>query len=241
VKPVEQRLQSTFDVATLVAAILTLPVIVSLGLDTSASVDDALEILNWCLWGVFALELVTMLAVSRDRRHWLRSHPITPVVVLLTLPAFGGLDLFRLVRLLRGPVARRVAEGVTSTEGLRNVALLTLLTVALGGLLFARIEPGIGIGDGLYWAVTTVTTTGYGDIVPTTSTGKSLAVLVMLMGAAFLAVLTGAIAQRFVGRWQPKGSAAPGSASGEDVVLAKLDELGERIAQLERAVTRQRG
>jgi voltage-gated potassium channel len=241
VKPLEQRLQSTFDAATLVAAILTLPVIVGLGLDPSAEVETALEIANWCLWGVFALELVTMLTVSRDRRHWLRSHPITPVVVLLTLPTFAGLDLFRLVRLLRGPVARRVAEGVTSTEGLRNVALLTLLTVALGGLLFAQIEPDIGVGDGLYWAVTTVTTTGYGDIVPTTSSGKSLAVLVMLVGAAFLAILTGAIAQRFVGRWQPKGSASPGSGSGEDVLLAKLDELGERIAQLERAVTRQRG
>jgi voltage-gated potassium channel len=238
VKPLDQRLQPIFDLATLVAAILTLPVVVALGLDPPAEVESALEIVNWCLWGTFALELATMLAIAPDRRHWLRSRPITPVVVLVTVPAFAGLDLFRLVRLLRGPVARRLAEGVTSTEGLRNVALLTLTTVALGGLLFAQLEPGVGVGNGLYWAVTTVTTTGYGDIVPTTSGGKWLAVIVMLVGAGFLAILTGAIAQRFVGRWRGAGADAPTDGVPEDVVLAKLDELGERLATLERAVTR---
>ena len=233
-------MQSIFDVATVAAAILTLPVVVGLALDPPAGVETALEIVNWGLWGVFAAELSTMVAVSSDRAGWLRRHPVTPAVVLVTLPAFAGLELFRLVRLLRGRGARRIADGVTSAEGLRNVALLALLTVALGGLAFARVEPGIKVGDGLYWAVTTVTTTGYGDIVPTTSAGKALAVFVMLVGAAFLAILTGAIAQRFVGRWRGGASNASATA-GEDAVLAKLEELGERLAALERAVTRRPG
>jgi hypothetical protein len=64
----------------------------------------------------------------------------------------------------------------------------------------------------------------------------------MLVGAAFLAILTGAIAQRFVGRWQRGEDAdAPGQRKDEDAVLAKLDELGERIARIERAVTRSGG
>ena len=250
VRPIETRLQSIFDVATLVSAIVTLPVVIGLSLGPSSGVEQALEIANWCLWGVFALELLTMLSVSRDRRGWLRRRPITPVVAVLTLPAFAGLDLFRMVRLLRGPVARRVAEGVTSTEGLRNMALLTLLTVGFGGLAFAHIEPGVDVGNGLYWAVTTVTTTGYGDIVPTTETGKTLAMALMIIGAAFLAILTGAIAQRFVGRWQRDGGEATSGAqpadgtaasSSEGTVIAKLDELGERMAALERAVSRDRG
>jgi voltage-gated potassium channel Kch len=251
VRPIETRLQSFFDVTTMLAAILTLPVVLGIALDPSEDLNRGLEILNWCCWAVFALELVGMLAVSRDRRAWLRSRPITPVIVVLTLPAFAGLDVFRMVRLLRGRVARRVADGVTSAEGLRNVALVTLLTVGLGGFAFAKIEPGVDAGDGLYWAVTTVTTTGYGDIVPTTETGKSLAMVLMLVGAAFLAVLTGAIAQRFVGRWQGDAARDPGASptatmaptvaraapAGDDAVLAKLDELGQRLAALERAVT----
>lgn len=238
----ESRLQGVFDVATAIAAALTLPVVVTLSRDLPSDVERALEVLNWGLWGVFAAELVTMLAVSRDRRRWLRSRPLTAVIVVLTPPALNGLDLLRLVRLLRGRLGRRLAESVTSTEGLRNVALLTLLTVGLGGALFARVEPDVGVADGLYWAVTTVTTTGYGDIVPTTETGKALAVYVMLVGAAFLAILTGAIAQRFVLRWQAAmpAPAADTAVTDQEAVLAKLDELGERLVALERAVTRER-
>ena len=209
VRPIETRAQRFFDVATTVAAIVTVPVVIGLALDPSHDVELALEILNWACWAAFGLELAGMLAVSRDRRAWLRSRPITPVIVVLTLPAFAGLDVFRVVRLLRGRYARRLADGVTSTEGLRNVALITLLTVGFGGFAFSEIEPGIDVGDGLYWAVTTVTTTGYGDIVPTTETGKTLAMILMIVGAAFLAILTGAIAQRFVGRWH-------GGAEGAD-------------------------
>jgi voltage-gated potassium channel len=242
VSSLETRLQRLFDAATYAAALVTGPVLLALAFDPPDGARKVLEAFNWACWAVFALELVTMLAVSRDRAAWLRSRPITPVIVVMTLPAFEGLDLFRLVRLLRGRVGRRLAEGVTTAEGLRNVAILTLLTVGLGGLLFAELEPGIDVGDGLYWAVTTVTTTGYGDIVPTTEGGKALAMGVMIVGAAFLAILTGAIAQRFIGRWQRGGEAGgPAASGGQDAVLAKLDELGERIAQLERAVSRGRG
>jgi voltage-gated potassium channel len=258
VRPFERRAQSFFDVATAVAAVVTLPVVIVLARDPSPAVAQPVEVLNWICWSAFTLELLVMLAVSRDRSAWLRSRPITPVIVALTLPATAGLDIFRMVRLLRGRAARRVAEGVTTTEGLRNVALLTLLVVGFGGLAFAEIEPGVDPGDGLYWAVTTVTTTGYGDIVPTTETGKSLAMVLMIVGAGFLAVLTGAIAQRFIGRWQgnngeasapvgedatPAAAASPAAAltAGDDAVLAKLDELGQRLAALERAVTRPPG
>jgi voltage-gated potassium channel len=248
VKPLEARLQRIFDIVTLVAAIVTLPVVVGIAIDPSDDVTRGLEIANWVCWGAFTLELAVMLAVSRDRRGWLLSRPLTPVIVVLTLPAFAGLDVFRMLRLLRGAAARRVAEGVTTTRGLRNVALLTLLIVGFGGLAFAQIEPGVSAGNGLYWAVTTVTTTGYGDIVPTTETGKTLAMVLMLLGAGFVAILTGAIAQRFVGRWKDGGDAAEGAepagaeptARGDDAILAKLDELGDRLSAIERAVARGR-
>lgn len=246
--PLQRRIGRVFDVATFAAALTTGPVVLALAFDLPADVRDALKTLNWVLWAVFAIELVTMAVVTRDPRGWIRRRPVDAAIVLLTLPFFAGLDLLRLVRLIRGRVARRLAEGVTSAEGLRNVALLTLITVGLGGVAFAEVEPGVDVGDGIYWAVTTVTTTGYGDIVPTTEAGKGLAMYVMLIGAAFLAVLTGAIAQRFIGRWRQDGGDGEGSAAtattggrGDDLVLVKLDELGERIAQLERAVTRQRG
>lgn len=244
--PLQRRVGRVFDVATYAAALLTAPVVLALAFDLPSDVRNALEAVNWALWAVFAIELATMVVVTRDWRGWVRHRPVDVAIVVLTIPAFAGLDLLRVARLLRGPVGRRLAEGVTTSQGLRNVALLTLVTVGLGGVAFAEIEPGVDVGDGLYWAVTTVTTTGYGDVVPTTEAGKGLAMYVMLLGAAFLAVLTGAIAQRFVGRWRDDAADGEGGggavvAAGDDAVLAKLDELGERLARLERAVTRQQG
>jgi voltage-gated potassium channel len=186
-----------------------------------------------------------MLAISRDRVGWLRHRVATAAIVLLTPPPFAGLAMFRLVRVLRGHLGRRAAQAVTTQEGLRNIGLLTALTVGLGGILFAEVEPGIGVGDGIYWAVTTVTTVGYGDIAPTTTAGKVLAIYVMLMGVAFVAILTGAIAQQFVSRWRELPAAAeaadgPGASAAQEAVIEKLDEIGERLSALERAVARDR-
>jgi voltage-gated potassium channel len=231
VNQLERRLQRGFDIATAVSAIATVPVVILLALDPSEPFDHALEVVNWILWSVFVVEVVVMLVVTSDRERWLRQYPVTPVIAILTVPIFGGLDLFRLVRLLRGAVARRAADAVTSEEGLRNLSLLTLVTIGLGGVLFASVEPDIGVGDGLYWAVQTATTVGYGDVAPTTTAGKALAVYVMIVGVTFLAILTGAVAERFRARWR-----AQHEADDRDPVLAKLDELGNRLAAIERAV-----
>lgn len=188
----EARLQRFFDAATAAAALATLPVIVALALDLPSGLDDALWTVNWLLWGVFAAELVVMLAVSQNRLAWLRRHPVTPAIVAVTSPALVGLEAFRLVRLLRGRSTGRVIRTLTSQDGLRNLAMFTLLLVGLCGFVFARIESDVGPGEGLYWAVTTATTVGYGDVVPTTDEGRVLAVFLMIVGAAFLAVLTGA-------------------------------------------------
>lgn len=232
----EQRLQRGFDIATAIAAIATVPVVILLALDPPDHLEHVLQGLNWAMWAVFVVEVVVMLAITSDREQWLREYPVTPVIAVLTVPIFGGLDLFRLVRLLRGPVARRAADAVTSEEGLRNVALLTLLTIGLGGVLFANVEPDVGVGDGLYWAVQTATTVGYGDVAPTTSAGKALAVYVMIIGVTFLAILTGAVAERFRARWRAEQNTGP----GQDPVLEKLDELGARLAAIERAVADRR-
>jgi len=229
-------LQRFFDAATLVAALVTPVLVVALALDPPSTARHALEAANWLCWGAFMAEVVVMVAVSRDHWGWLRRHPLSPVLAFLTPPALGGLDLFRLARLFRGRFGRRAAETATSAAGLRYVALLTLLTVGLGGVLFARLEPNTEVGDGIYWAVTTVTTTGYGDIVPTTSAAKILAVYVMLVGAGFLAIVTGAIAQKFIQGWR----AAQGESddAADAAVIAKLDEIATRLAAVERSLDR---
>jgi voltage-gated potassium channel len=86
---------------------------------------------------------------------------------------------------------------------------------------------------GMWWAVETVTTVGYGDIVPKQTVGKLIAGFLMLGGLSLIAVVTAAITSGFVSRAQ-----ASGQVTGDDPVVTKLDELSKELravkAELER-------
>ena len=83
----------------------------------------------------------------------------------------------------------------------------TVITVGAGLLMtLVNGENFPSIGSGLWWAVQTVTTVGYGDNVPTNLTGRLVAVLVMLLGIAFLTVITASITSTFVSRVRREGT-----------------------------------
>jgi hypothetical protein len=95
-----------------------------------------------------------MLAVVRDRRRWLREHPVevistvfTPPFLPTSLAAARVLRLFRLLRLLRLAV---VVRRLFTFEGIRYVALLAFMTILAGGTAFAAVEnrqtPGTASG-----------------------------------------------------------------------------------------------
>jgi voltage-gated potassium channel len=91
------------------------------------------------------------------------------------------------------------------------------------------LRPGCELGDlGVWWAVVTVTTVGYGDVYPTTVAGRIVAIVLMLVGVGFLAVLTATIASRFVKEDRSAESTAITDA------LARIEaELAALKAQLD--------
>jgi voltage-gated potassium channel Kch len=101
----------------------------------------------------------------------------------------------------------------------------TAITLAAGLLMTVVDDKSFpSIGEGLWWAVQTVTTVGYGDRVPADTAGKLLAAAVMLLGVAFVTVITAAITSAFVAREEPGGSATPTAQQ-----LRRIDERLERI------------
>jgi voltage-gated potassium channel len=108
-------------------------------------------------------------------------------------------------------------------------ALLAVLTAFAGAQAFAVAE-NLPDSQALYWALTTMTTVGYGDVTPKTGTGQIIAVTVMLVGFGFVAVLTGAIAQRFI---------APAEAEAtmdRRELHDRLEALATRLERIEAAV-----
>ena len=89
------------------------------------------------------------------------------------------------------------------------IATASLVVTLAAGILMTVVdrEHYPSIGSGLWWAIQTTTTVGYGDNVPTTFVGRSIAAVVMLFGIGILTVITAAITSTFVARSQPRAEA----------------------------------
>ncbi len=85
-------------------------------------------------------------------------------------------------------------------EDLTELLVVTLFVILVGGSLMALFEPGVSFGSGIWWTVVTLTTVGYGDISPTTSEGRILAVIIMFFGIGLLGALSASLAAMLIGR-----------------------------------------
>lgn len=134
---------------------------------------------------------------------------------------------------------RALARAQTPRGGASVIAAVTATATVAFGLLMTALDPKNfpTLGRGLWWSVQTVTTVGYGDAVPTSVSGRLVAAVVMLLGLAFLSVITAAITSSFVARAaeeRARRSNDAGPATADDVrdINERLDRiealLGER-------------
>jgi voltage-gated potassium channel len=198
------------DTPMLVLTIVWLPIlIVPLASSVHGSVATTFSTIDYTVWALFSLEYIIKLWLAPHRAHFVKTHVLDLLIV--AVPFFRPLRMGRLIRLLR--LAR---VGVVLTEGLRRarsilthngfhfvvLAALTLVFVCAGLVTFAeRNAHGSNIhdfGQGIWWAVVTVTTVGYGDRYPVTAFGQGVAVLLMLTGIGLIGTLTATVASYFV-------------------------------------------
>jgi voltage-gated potassium channel len=226
--------QRRLQVPLLVAALLVIPAVVLDSGQHTAPWSTVGTVLNWATWFAFVAEVAIMLWVVDDRRGWIRSHPLEVAVTVLSPPILPGplqsiriLRLLRLSRLLR---TAKILRRLLTPAGVRDAGLLTLLVVLAGGIAFSEVERGQHLSqwDGVWWAMSTITTVGYGDVTPVTTAVRLIAIALMVAGIGFVALLTAAIAHRFVAQ----GGEV---ASREDEILEELRRLHERLDRAERA------
>jgi voltage-gated potassium channel len=161
--------------------------------------------------------------------------PARPRIVVLTppfLPAtLQAARVFRLLRLLRLMKAATLTRRLRSTEGVRDAARARAADRACRWRRVRGREKSqhLSAWDGVWWALTTVTTVGYGTPEVTTDAGRVIAIVVMLVGIGFVAVLTGAIAQRFVAPAEERVETSEAEVHAEvDAIAARLERLEGR-------------
>jgi voltage-gated potassium channel len=107
--------------------------------------------------------------------------------------------------------------------------MVTLTVTIIAGVLIRLTDPDTypNIWQGLWWAIQTTTTVGYGDVVPESAGGRVIAAFVMVVGLAFIAVSTAAITSAFL-----EAARRRRSAEGEHPLVAEMRELQRQVERL---------
>ena len=164
------------------------------------STQTLLNIVQWISWIAFAADLIYGLTKSSNKKNYLMKHPLEVAAVLL--PFLRPLRLMRVIS-FGGLALQKVAIGRQFAITVK-VAISALFISYIAAIQITISERGVEgsniktFNDGLWWAVTTVTTVGYGDRFPTTTEGRLLAVLLMITGISLVGVITASVAAWFV-------------------------------------------
>ena len=226
----DTRAGRLFDLALLWLIVSSVAVVM---LDSVASIHQQwgawFTVLEWGFTGLFTLEYVVRLACVRHPLRYAKSPfgvidllAIVPTYLALLAPGLHALIDVRVLRLLRifrilkltAYVAEYGALGRALVASRRKIAVflsfVMLVVLVMGTLMYVVEGPEHGFTSvpiSVYWAITTLTTVGFGDITPKTDLGRLIASVMMLLGWGTLAVPTGIVSAEFTA--QRLGQAEP--------------------------------
>jgi len=210
----DTRAGRVFDVALIISIVASITVV---SLDTVESIAEEhhalLTAAEWFFTILFSLEYILRLVCVQNRLRYATSFfgiidlfSVLPTYASLLLPGAESLLLLRALRLLRIFRIFKLARFLSEERALRAslyaarariaVFLVTALIaiVLMGAMMFLIEGPENGFSSipvGMYWAVVTLTTVGYGDVTPQTAVGQLLSVVMMILGYSLIIVPTG--------------------------------------------------
>ena len=193
------RIERATELPLLVLAFAMVPLLAaSLFWDLTPHSERLVFIADVVVWALFAADLAVKTAIAPDRRGFLRQHWLDVLIVVVPFAR-----PFRLLRIaVYGTRAFRGVARIFNVDFLLVYAVGLVLIIAT---IVTTAEEGSGSPLGsflnsLWWALTTVTTVGYGDMVPSTPTGRVAGVVLMLGGVGLVGALTANFAAVMVRR-----------------------------------------
>jgi len=206
----------TFDVVLLLLIIASVAVVLLDSLQgASQRYAKTFDVLEWFFTGIFTAEYIARLAcVERPKRYATSFFGVVdllavlPTYLALFMPQLGVLMDIRVLRLLRVCRILKLASFISEYQALgaalyasrRKITVfigtVAILVMLLGTVMYVVEGPANGftsIPVAVYWAISTITTVGFGDIAPKTGLGRAIASFIMLLGWGILAVPTGIV------------------------------------------------
>lgn len=229
---VARRLGIVFEIPMLMAALW---ILLSWWAQRGTS-NTGPEIYDLMLWSLFIVETLVLAIAVQDTANYLKTNWLNLVIIAAGLPALFGwavsVGAFRLLRVivvfaLIMHAGSRVRDMLSRNE-LGATLLATLIVIILAGFMMAVLDPGIqNPWDGIWWAWVTITTVGYGDVVPQSNAGRALGSVIILLGIGLFAMLTASFAAFFIRQDEEK------IVSGEEVIEQKIRDVETQLDAIE--------
>lgn len=199
------------------------------------------------IWLFFVLETAWLSMLVRDKRRYLLSNWVNVLVILVGIPSFwgssfyvGALRSLRVLLLLgfllemSTTIRRTLAK-----NSLGPTLLVSFIIVVMAGIFIAAIDPAINSPwDGIWWAWVTVTTVGYGDLVPQSPQGRIFGGLLMILGLGLFSLITATFSAFIIARDEEE------FIEKEERILKRGDEIIEKegvILEQEKSVVSEEG
>lgn len=215
-------------------------IIVDWYLSSEGRISDSKRVLyDWLMWGFFLIETTILTSLcDKPLRHLKRNWANVAIILFGFPPIFRANEQFGLLRLIRlfflvGFLSHnfRTIRNVLSQNSLGKTLVIAVFFITGGGVLIAGIDPAIkSPADGIWWAWVTVTTVGYGDVVPVSSTGRVFASLLIFTGITLVSLITANVSAYLLTRSSEK------NVRYEKHELRKLIELETRMDRIEKKI-----
>jgi voltage-gated potassium channel len=205
------------------------------------------DLTNWVVWLAFTFEAVILTLLVDDRRFYLRTNWLNIFIILAGVPVLWGvLPYAAILRSLRLLIAVQVLINMSGTlrtllarNHLGTTLVVSLIVIVFAGILAAGIDPAVEHPlDGIWWAWVTVTTVGYGDIVPVSTAGKILGAILILLGVGLFSMLTASFSVYFISQKEDQFEEEIEEEIdlSQEKVLEHLQNINQRLERIEQAL-----
>jgi voltage-gated potassium channel len=223
-----------FELPMLIA-VLWIPVQVYLEStgDISANVTS---VFDWLIWVLFLTEGVVLTLLVSDKKRYISQNWMNAIIVISSLPVLWEqtpiTTIMRFMRLvfMMGLLSRlfNTTHSVLRKNHLGSTLLLALVFVIISGSIIFKIDPEVkSIADGVWWALATVTTIGYGDVVPHSNMGRLFGGVLILLGVALFSLLTANISAFLINK---------GVKEEEQIFLERIGLMEGQLKSIQKSI-----